>query len=82
MKWLASIVVFAQVFCSYLFGRLTYLNLNPSFALYYGSSNSIGNYKYDITEEYHDIKVDVRIFCSTSKDMSTEIKNGYSLPNG
>ena len=24
----------------------------------------------------HDIKVDVRIFCSTSKDMSTEIKNG------
>ena len=24
----------------------------------------------------HDIKVDVRIFCSASKDMSTEIKNG------
>ena len=24
----------------------------------------------------HDLKVDVRIFCSTSKDMSTEIKNG------
>jgi len=24
----------------------------------------------------HDVKVDVRIFCSTSKDMSTEIKNG------
>ena len=24
----------------------------------------------------HDIKVDVRIFCSTSKDMSAEIKNG------
>ena len=24
----------------------------------------------------HDIKVDVRIFCSTNKDMSTEIKNG------
>ncbi|MDA9723936.1 sigma-54 dependent transcriptional regulator [Candidatus Pelagibacter sp.] len=24
----------------------------------------------------HDINVDVRIFCSTSKDMSTEIKNG------
>ena len=49
---------YIDVFCSYLFGRLTYLNLNPSFALYYGSSNSIGNYKYDITEEYHDIKVD------------------------
>ncbi len=24
----------------------------------------------------HDVKVDVRIFCSTSKDMSSEIKNG------
>ena len=24
----------------------------------------------------HDVKVDVRIFCSTSKEMSTEIKNG------
>ncbi len=24
----------------------------------------------------HDIKADIRIFCSTSKDMSTEIKNG------
>ena len=26
--------------------------------MYYGSINGIGEYKYDITDEYHDIKID------------------------
>ena len=47
---------YIDVFCSYLFGNLTYNKINPSFALYYGSMNGIGNYKYDISEEYQDIK--------------------------
>ena len=49
---------YIDVFCSYLFGNLTYNKINPSFALYYGSMNGIGNYKYDISDEYHEIKND------------------------
>ena len=49
---------YIDVLCSYLFGRLTYNKINPSFPLFYGSVNGIGNYKHDITEEYHDIKID------------------------
>jgi len=49
---------YIDVFCSYLFGNLTYNKVNPSFALYYGSMNGVGNYKYDISDEYHDIKND------------------------
>jgi len=51
-------MAYIDVFCSYLFGNLTYNKINPSFALYYGSMNGIGDYKYDISEEYHDIKND------------------------
>ena len=36
-----------------------------SFPLYYGAMNGIGNYKYDISEEYDDIKVD-KIFNETA----------------
>jgi len=49
---------YIDVFCSYLFGNLTYNKVNPSFALYYGSMNGVGNYKYDISDEYQDIKND------------------------
>ena len=49
---------YIDVFCSFLFSRLTYYKLNPSFPLYYGAVNGIGNYKYDITEEYDDLKID------------------------
>ena len=55
---------YIDVFCSYLFGQLTYKKLNPSVPLYYGAMNGIGNYKYDISEEYDDIKVD-KIFNET-----------------
>ena len=47
---------YIDVFCSYLFGNLTYNKVSPSFALYYGSMNGIGDYKYDISDEYHEIK--------------------------
>jgi len=77
---------YIDVFCSYLFGNLTYNKINPSFALYYGSMNGIGNYKYDISEEYQDIKnekcfnkcidkgfkLDVYISDSDNEDNDTE----------
>ena len=49
---------YIDVFCSFLFGNLTYRKISPSFALYYGSLNGVGDYKYDISEEYHEIKND------------------------
>jgi len=49
---------YIDVFCSFLFGKLTEKNILPCFALFYGSTNGIGEYKYDITEEYDDYKVD------------------------
>lgn len=64
---------YIDVFCSYLFGRLAYLNLNPSFPLYYGASNSIGNYKYDITEEYYDIKADKAFNEAIGKAFSIDV---------
>jgi len=49
---------YIDVFCSYLFGQLTQTKKNPSFPLFYGSMNGIGKYKFDITEEYPDIRMD------------------------
>ena len=46
------------VFCSFLFGKLTEKDILPCFALFYGSANGIGEYNYDITEEYDDYKID------------------------
>ena len=62
---------YIDVFCSYLFGNLTYNKLNPSFALYYGSMNGIGSYKHDISDEYQDIKND--------KCFNKCIDNGFKL---
>ena len=49
---------YIDVFCSYLFSYLVINNILPSFAIFYGSANGIGNYKYDITDEYADLRVD------------------------
>ena len=49
---------YIDVLCSFLFGNLTHYKKNPSFPLYYGSVNGIGNYNYDLTEDYDDIKND------------------------
>jgi len=49
---------YIDTFCSFLFGQLVTSNKLPSFAIYYGSVNGIGEYKYDMTEEYDDLKVD------------------------
>ena len=47
---------YIDVLCSFLFGNLTHYKKNPSFPLYYGSVNGIGDYNYDLTEDYDDIK--------------------------
>ena len=49
---------YIDVLCSFLFGNLTHYKKNPSFPLYYGSVNGTGDYNYDLTEDYDDIKND------------------------
>jgi len=49
---------YIDVLCSFLFGNLTHYKKSPSFPLYYGSVNGIGDYNYDLTEDYDDIKND------------------------
>ena len=49
---------YIDVICSYLFSQLVVNKILPSFALFYGSVNGIGDYKYDITEDYEELKID------------------------
>ena len=49
---------YIDTFCSFLFGQLVTSQKLPSFAIYYGSVNGIGEYNYDMTEEYDDFKID------------------------
>jgi len=49
---------YIDTFCSYLFSQLTMNKVLPSFPIYYGSVNGIGEYRYDMTEEYDDFKMD------------------------
>jgi len=62
---------YIDVFCSYLFSELTLNKINPSFAIFYGSINGMGKYKYDITEEYHDLIID--------KCFHTNIGKGFTM---
>ena len=49
---------YIDVFCSFLFSNLVLKKKLPNFAIYYGSSNVIGRYNYDITDEYDDLRID------------------------
>ena len=62
---------YIDVFCSFLFSNLTMKKKSPSFPEFYGSVNGIGEYKHDISEEYHDIKVE--------KPFNEVINKGFTL---
>jgi len=62
---------YIDVFCSYLFGNLSYQKISPSFPLFYGSANGIGDYNYDLSEDYMDIKND--------KCFNENIDKGFQL---
>ena len=49
---------YIDILCSYLFSDLVVKKILPSFALFYGSANGLGEYKYDISEEYDELRVD------------------------
>ena len=42
---------YIDVFFSFLVSKITESNKNPSFPIYYGSVNGLGNYKYDISDD-------------------------------
>ena len=62
---------YIDVLCSFIFGNLTFNKKSPAFALFYGSVNGIGDYNYDLTEDYDDIKND--------KCFSENIDKGFKL---
>ena len=62
---------YIDVLCSFLFGNLTHHKKSPSFPLFYGSVNGIGDYNYDLTEDYDDIKND--------KCFNENIDKGFKL---
>lgn len=49
---------YIDAFCSFLVGQLVIDKQSPSFPIFYGSMNCLGSYKYDITEEYPDLRMD------------------------
>ena len=75
---------YIDVICSYLFSQLVVNKILPSFAFFYGSVNGIGDYNYDITEEYEDLRVDkcfnkninksfkVKVYISSDEEDSDE----------
>lgn len=62
---------YIDVFCSFLFGQLTEKKESPSFPIFYGSINGLGEYKYDITEEYPELRMD--------KCFSENLGKGFTL---
>ena len=49
---------YIDIICSFLFSNLVQKKKLPSFPLFYGSVNGIGNYNYDISDEYYDLRID------------------------
>jgi len=47
---------YIDVFFSFLASKITESNKNPSFPIYYGSVNGLGDYKYDISEDIDEFK--------------------------
>ena len=72
---------YIDVFFSFLVSKITESNKNPSFPIYYGSSNGLGNYKYDISDDidefenhegFHKVNknIDIVEFCNYESDGS------------
>ena len=47
---------YIDIFFSYIASELTVHDKNPSFPIYYGSVNGLGNYKHDISEDIDEFK--------------------------
>ena len=74
---------YIDVFFSFLVSKITESNKNPSFPIYYGSSNGLGNYKYDISDDidefenhggFHKVNkiIDIEKFCNYDSDDSVD----------
>ena len=56
---------------------MKYINLFIAFIIFSGCENGLPSTLHALTKmSYHDIKVDVRIMCSSSKDINNEVKLG------
>ena len=76
-------MAYIDVFFSFLVSKITESNKNPSFPIYYGSSNGLGNYKHDISEDidefenhegFHKVNkiIEIEEFYSKDESSNTE----------
>tara|TARA_Y100000768_G_scaffold383372_1_gene365381 strand:- start:2341 stop:3762 length:1422 start_codon:yes stop_codon:yes gene_type:complete len=70
-------MAYIDIFLSYLVSEITIKNENPSFPIYYGSVNGINDYKYDISDDFEDLK-NHSGFKKIFKNISIESLNDYS----
>ena len=66
---------YIDVFCSYLCGQLTLQKKSPSFPLFYGAWNGVGDYKYDITEEYPELRFEKSFTDNIGKTFTVDVYN-------
>lgn len=76
-------MAYIDVFFSFLVSKITESNKNPSFPIYYGSCNGLGNYKHDISEDidefehhegFHKVNkiIDIEEFYSKDESSNSE----------
>ena len=82
-------MAYIDVFFSFLVSKITESNKNPSFPIYYGSCNGLGNYKHDISEDidefenhegFHKINkiIDIEEFYSKDESSNSEYSSDSS----
>jgi hypothetical protein len=85
-------MAYIDVFFSFLVSKITESNKNPSFPIYYGSINGLGNYKYDISDDidefenhegFHKVNrfIDIEEFyndCNSTDSDSDSYSDSYS----
>ena len=49
-------MAYLDIFFSYIVSEISHHDKNPSFPIYYGSFNGLGNYKYDITDDIDELR--------------------------
>lgn len=79
-------MAYIDVFFSYIVSKITESGKNPSFPIYYGSANGLGNYKHDISDDIDEFKnhtgfhklyksIEIEKYSSVSKSKSKSLSD-------
>ena len=81
-------MAYIDVFFSFISSKITESNKNPSFPIYYGSTNGLGDFKHDISEDIDEFKnhsgflkvcdfIKIEEFADESDSSSKSSKSSY-----